>query len=105
MIRPLIFAAVVAAMPLPVAAEVSEQPLDAMCGSIDEIGGPIEAAGERPLLTADSERGSRLVLWVNQNTGTYTVALIRPDFVACVIDAGTGFEPYLDPYLAPEVEQ
>ena len=103
MIRPLILAAAMAALPLPALAEMTVETFQTECGSISEVGDMIVAAGQRPLLMSTSGRANaRMTVWVNQDTVTYTVTVVdRTTLEACIIDAGSEFEPF----VAPEVEQ
>ena len=107
--RIMLLAAAMAALPLPALAEMTVQTFQTECGTIDEVGDMIVAAGQRPLLMSTSGRANaRMTVWVNQGTGTYTVTVVdRTTLEACVIDAGAEFEPFVEPDLPaqPEVEQ
>lgn len=107
--RPLILAAVVAALPLPAAAELTTRPYPIDCGSVDEVGGAVQGLGQKPLLTATSARdGSRMIVWLNQDTGTYSLTIVNRDTLeACMVDEGGEVEPYVEPDVpaAPGIDQ
>lgn len=82
----------------PAAAEITVQTMDVECGPIDELLQHVAVAGQKGLLLADSNReeGAKTLLLVNQDDGTYSLILVLPDMTACTLDAGSGFEPYIE---------
>ena len=52
-----------------------------------------ESHGEVPFAEGVSKRGARIVIVVNPETQTYTVLAVSPNKIACLVDAGEGFQP------------
>lgn len=52
-----------------------------------------ESHGEVPFAEGVSKRGARIVIVVNPDTRTYTVLAVTPQKMACMVDAGEGFQP------------
>ena len=60
--------------------------------------------GEKPLVKSigtqfgpnDAKYKSSMMYFVNQDTGTWSLIALYPNNMACLIAAGTKFEPYTD---------
>lgn len=49
--------------------------------------------GEQPVARGVSRAGAWITeIWANEETGTWTILLLRPGGIACVVDGGEAFE-------------
>jgi hypothetical protein len=67
---------------------------DRPCGSATEINNVlINRFGEQPLADFTDKNGALLLLYVSPTNNTWTVLSLEDAETACVIDAGSDFEP------------
>lgn len=82
---------------------VARQP----CDPVEVMLANIQKYQEEPLFTAETYTlhvsgewfAGQSMMFVNQDTGTYSFITLYPDGTACMQAAGTTFEPYSGPKL------
>ena len=81
---------------------IVSQPCDNVLSITEKI---MSEYGEEPLLTAKGNQlsardgnwySSSMMYFVNQDSGTWSLVSLYPDGTACMVAAGTDFEPYID---------
>ena len=86
----------------PVAAQTEWFSAVQPCDKNDRVIAALSEYREAPLFTAEMYQTNRngeiypsgAILQVNQDTGTWSLLSVWPDGRACIVAAGTGFEPY-----------
>ena len=81
----LTIAALVAALPAAAAAQMVCAPYP---GLVQSLSGTF---GEHPRFRALDKRGGLMMALANATTTTWTMIVVRPDGVACVVGAGEGW--------------
>lgn len=66
-------------------------PALAACGTPETAERVVKEHGEIQLGEGISKNGVPLSIWVNPETGTYSVFVHRPDGIVCMVDAGDKF--------------
>lgn len=63
------------------------------CGRTSEVAPSLEKShGEKSVVRMMSGRLGIVEIFVNRQTGSYTVVVHRPEGISCLIDAGDSFE-------------
>jgi hypothetical protein len=86
----------VAAQEFVIVAQPCSHPLEVIEKTAEYQELPLFTATGFQLSAATGELlGGRMMVWVNPDTGTWTLAVLYPDSeVACLIVSGHSFEPY-----------